>query len=89
MAAMNSIFIRCNSVTDANQTKPLKKSADYDDSGKELRRAWEPWTEKENHVFFDSLVRNSRNWAEIAKDIGTKKKEQVSSGASVSPNTPR
>lgn len=41
------------------------------------RRTWEPWTEKENNIFFESLEKHSRNWAEIAKDIGTKKQEQV------------
>lgn len=40
-------------------------------------RRWEPWTEEENYRFFESLERNSRNWGEIAKDIGTKKQEQV------------
>lgn len=41
------------------------------------RRSWEPWTDKENSIFFDSLSRNSRNWAEIARDVGTKRQEQV------------
>eukprot|EP01122_Echinamoeba_exundans_P009015 TRINITY_DN308_c0_g2_i1.p2 TRINITY_DN308_c0_g2~~TRINITY_DN308_c0_g2_i1.p2 ORF type:complete len:564 (-),score=168.08 TRINITY_DN308_c0_g2_i1:2084-3775(-) len=41
------------------------------------RRSWEPWTDKENLIFFDSLSRNSRNWAEIARDVGTKRQEQV------------
>lgn len=40
-------------------------------------RRWEPWREEENYRFFESLERNSRNWGEIAKDIGTKKQEQV------------
>jgi hypothetical protein len=43
------------------------------------RRSWEPWTDKENLIFFDSLSRNSRNWAEIARDVGTKRQEQVRS----------
>lgn len=41
------------------------------------RRSWEPWSDKENQLFFDALSRNSRNWAEIAKEIGTKRQEQV------------
>lgn len=41
------------------------------------KRTWEPWTEKENQIFFNSIVKNSRNWGEIARDVGTKKQEQV------------
>lgn len=41
------------------------------------KRTWEPWTEKENQIFFSSIVKNSRNWGEIARDVGTKKQEQV------------
>lgn len=57
------------------RTRPKKHKEHH--HGALERRTWEPWTEKENNIFFESLERHSRNWNEIAKDIGTKKQEQV------------
>jgi hypothetical protein len=52
------------------------KSTNADSSALE-RRSWEAWGQREECIFFDSLVRNSRNWGAIAADIGTKRSEQV------------
>jgi len=35
------------------------------------------WTVQENESFFNSVMKNGRNWAQIAKDVGTRKQEQV------------
>jgi len=47
------------------------------DSSALERRSWEAWGQREESIFFDSLVRNSRNWGAIAADIGSKRSEQV------------
>ena len=47
------------------------------DSSALERRSWEAWGQREECIFFDSLVRNSRNWGAIASDIGSKRSEQV------------
>lgn len=47
------------------------------DSSALERRSWEAWGQREECIFFDSLVRNSRNWGAIAADIGSKRSEQV------------
>jgi hypothetical protein len=47
------------------------------DEGVHERRSWEPWSPEEIKVFFDSIVKYGRNWALIAKEIGTKRQEQV------------
>jgi hypothetical protein len=41
------------------------------------KRSWEPWTRQENKIFFESLLKHGRSWSNIAKDIGTKRQEQV------------
>jgi hypothetical protein len=41
------------------------------------RRSWEPWTPQEIQIFFESLLKHGRSWSNIAKDIGTKRQEQV------------
>jgi hypothetical protein len=41
------------------------------------KRSWEPWTPQENRIFFESLIKHGRSWSNIAKDIGTKRQEQV------------
>jgi hypothetical protein len=57
------------------ETKP--KHIPESSLARQDRRSWEAWTDKENHIFFDSLVRHSRNWAQIAADLVTKRQEQV------------
>jgi hypothetical protein len=47
------------------------------DEGHHDKRSWEPWSQEEIKVFFDSIVKYGRNWALIAKEIGTKRQEQV------------
>jgi hypothetical protein len=41
------------------------------------KRSWEPWTPHEHRIFFESLLKHGRNWNDIAKDIGTKRQQQV------------
>eukprot|EP00029_Vermamoeba_vermiformis_P007129 TRINITY_DN2993_c0_g1_i1.p1 TRINITY_DN2993_c0_g1~~TRINITY_DN2993_c0_g1_i1.p1 ORF type:complete len:575 (+),score=95.42 TRINITY_DN2993_c0_g1_i1:76-1800(+) len=47
------------------------------DEGHHDKRSWEPWSQEEIKTFFDSIVKYGRNWALIAKEIGTKRQEQV------------
>lgn len=58
-----------------SRTKKSKPS--IADSSALERRSWEAWNQREECIFFDSLVRNSRNWGAIAADIGSKRSEQV------------
>jgi len=47
------------------------------DEGYHDKRSWEPWSQDEIKIFFDSIVKHGRNWALIAKEICTKRREQV------------
>jgi hypothetical protein len=67
----NFIVLQINTANSNMGTKSENSEASSE------KRSWEPWTPQENRIFFESLIKHGRSWSNIAKDIGTKRQEQV------------
>lgn len=75
--ASSSIPPLASAFAKKQSSRSKKSKTPTTDSSALERRSWEAWGQREESIFFDSLVRNSRNWGAIATDIGTKRSEQV------------